>query len=107
MSNNHTVTSSIVVNLHPSIHTKFYGFNQMLCDKCTWPWGHCLLFDLGGAPTPRLADIMDTKRITALDRGNLRGEPWMESAKESLGPRLEWKGRRDDERRWLWRIGVI
>ncbi|GFT27469.1 hypothetical protein TNCV_1275661 [Trichonephila clavipes] len=31
-----------------------------------------------------------------------------ESAKEKrLGPRLEWKGRKDVERRWRWRIGVI
>ncbi|GFT45825.1 hypothetical protein TNCV_1781591 [Trichonephila clavipes] len=30
----------------------------MFCGKCTWPWRDCLLFDLGGAPTPRLATIM-------------------------------------------------
>ncbi|GFU93376.1 uncharacterized protein TNCV_1861061 [Trichonephila clavipes] len=33
----------------------------MLCDKCKWPWGHCLLFDLGQAPTPRLA-VIDNRR---------------------------------------------
>ncbi|GFS97096.1 hypothetical protein TNCV_184471 [Trichonephila clavipes] len=30
----------------------------MLNDTCTGPWGHCLLFDLREAPTPRLAAIM-------------------------------------------------
>ncbi|GFY27136.1 hypothetical protein TNCV_2067571 [Trichonephila clavipes] len=50
------VTSAFVVNPHPSIHIKFYRFSQMLCEECTWPWGHCLLFELG--PTPRLAAIM-------------------------------------------------
>ncbi|GFW57159.1 hypothetical protein TNCV_540761 [Trichonephila clavipes] len=34
-----------------------------------------------------------------------------ESAKKGIldggGPRVEWKERRDDERRWRWRIGVI
>ncbi|GFU75826.1 hypothetical protein TNCV_1652861 [Trichonephila clavipes] len=43
---------------HPSIHAKFYGSNQMLSDKYTWPWVHWLLFDLGEVPTPRLAGIM-------------------------------------------------
>ncbi|GFS54298.1 hypothetical protein TNCV_4808201 [Trichonephila clavipes] len=39
-----TVTSSIVVNPHPSFHDKFYGFNQMLNYQCTWSWGivYCL-----------------------------------------------------------------
>ncbi|GFX59678.1 hypothetical protein TNCV_3754431 [Trichonephila clavipes] len=36
-----------------------------------------------------------------LDRENLR------RALKKGGPRLEWKGRKDDERRWRWRIGVI
>ncbi|GFV02068.1 uncharacterized protein TNCV_3479951 [Trichonephila clavipes] len=52
------VTSSIVVNPHPSILAQFYGFHQMLIDKCTWPWDHCLLFELGQAPTSRMAVIM-------------------------------------------------
>ncbi|GFW67754.1 hypothetical protein TNCV_3870851 [Trichonephila clavipes] len=30
----------------------------MLCEKCTWPWGHCLLFDPEEAPTSRLAATM-------------------------------------------------
>ncbi|GFW94710.1 hypothetical protein TNCV_4247501 [Trichonephila clavipes] len=32
--------------------------SSWLRDQCTWLWGHCLLFDLGEAPTPRLAVII-------------------------------------------------
>ncbi|GFT31575.1 uncharacterized protein TNCV_609521 [Trichonephila clavipes] len=39
------VTSLIVVNPHPSILDKFYGFIQQLNDPCTCPWDHCLLFE--------------------------------------------------------------
>ncbi|GFV74903.1 hypothetical protein TNCV_1041411 [Trichonephila clavipes] len=40
----------------------------MLCDKCTWPWGHCLLlFELGKAPTPRLAVIMVKRELAPND----------------------------------------
>ncbi|GFT45869.1 hypothetical protein TNCV_2250161 [Trichonephila clavipes] len=39
----------------------------MLSDKCTWSWGHCLLFDLGQAPTPRLAVIMVKREPAPID----------------------------------------
>ncbi|GFS96877.1 hypothetical protein TNCV_4177711 [Trichonephila clavipes] len=35
------------MNSHSSILTKLYVFNQLLHDQCMWPWGHCLLFELG------------------------------------------------------------
>ncbi|GFV50796.1 hypothetical protein TNCV_4237511 [Trichonephila clavipes] len=62
-----SATSSNVVNPRPSIRTKFYGFNQMLCDKGMWPSGQCLLFDLGGVPRPRLAAIMVKERRHLID----------------------------------------
>ncbi|GFX91431.1 hypothetical protein TNCV_3545141 [Trichonephila clavipes] len=83
----------------------------MLSDKCKWSWGHCLLFDLGRALTPRLAAIMIKESRHLIDNRRREESPgWREleeSAKERLDPRLEWKGRKDDERRWCWRIGVI
>ncbi|GFV77523.1 hypothetical protein TNCV_1070521 [Trichonephila clavipes] len=97
----------------------------MLNGQCTWPWGHCLLFELGQAPTPRLAVIMGKRELVSNDNrrslykknpvasaGNEEKSPgWREleeSAKEKKRrPRLEWKGRKDDERQWRWRIGVI
>ncbi|GFV99337.1 hypothetical protein TNCV_1513091 [Trichonephila clavipes] len=39
----------------------------MLSDQCTWPWGHCLLFELGQAPTPRLAVIMVKREPAPFD----------------------------------------
>ncbi|GFU31918.1 hypothetical protein TNCV_1111691 [Trichonephila clavipes] len=36
----------------------------------------------------------------ALDRENMRGEPWLERTERRALRRLEWKGRKDDERRW-------
>ncbi|GFX12337.1 hypothetical protein TNCV_63831 [Trichonephila clavipes] len=39
----------------------------MLNDKCKSPFGHCLLFDLGQAPTPRLAIIMVKKEPAPSD----------------------------------------
>ncbi|GFW12931.1 hypothetical protein TNCV_3328641 [Trichonephila clavipes] len=80
-------TSSIVVNPHPSMHTKFYGFNQKLCDKCTWPWGHCLLFDLGGAPTTRLAAIKvkDSRHLIDNRRSLSRKNPVTSAGVERMG----------------------
>ncbi|GFS64457.1 hypothetical protein TNCV_3956131 [Trichonephila clavipes] len=47
----------------------------MLNDKCTWLWGHCLLFVLGQAPTPRLAAIMGKREPAPIDnRRNLPRE---------------------------------
>ncbi|GFV46851.1 hypothetical protein TNCV_1938741 [Trichonephila clavipes] len=58
--------TSIVVNPHPSIHDKFYGFSQMLSVMCTWPWGR-LLIDLGQASIPRLAVIMVNREPAPID----------------------------------------
>ncbi|GFW23769.1 uncharacterized protein TNCV_2033121 [Trichonephila clavipes] len=55
------------------------------------------LGDEGGEPCPGSREL--EKR--ALDGENLR------RALKKGGPRLEWKGRRDDKRRWRWRIRVI
>ncbi|GFX27901.1 hypothetical protein TNCV_3083241 [Trichonephila clavipes] len=41
----------------------------MFSDQCTWPWGPCLLFELGQAPTPRLAVIMVKREPTPLKIG--------------------------------------
>ncbi|GFU16270.1 hypothetical protein TNCV_4422251 [Trichonephila clavipes] len=41
----------------------------MLSDKCTWPWDHWLLFDLGQAPIPRLAVIMVKRETAPIDNG--------------------------------------
>ncbi|GFW19629.1 hypothetical protein TNCV_1605201 [Trichonephila clavipes] len=55
----------------------------MLSDKCTWPWGHWVLFGLGKAPTPRLAVIMVKREAAPIDnRRSLR-------RKESLGRALK------------------
>ncbi|GFX35068.1 hypothetical protein TNCV_2330081 [Trichonephila clavipes] len=64
-----SATSSIVVNPQPSINTKVYGFNQILCDKCTWQWNYCLLFDLEAALTPRMEE---EEKSHVLDPENLR-----------------------------------
>ncbi|GFU71028.1 transposable element Tcb1 transposase [Trichonephila clavipes] len=109
----------------------------MLSDKCTWPWGHCLFFDLRQAPTPRLAVIMVKREPVPIDNrrslscrlgrwcdgqvcpdvGREIMAPWLRRPgrreespdgenlrralkNRSLG-RLEWKGRKDDERRCL------
>ncbi|GFW99373.1 hypothetical protein TNCV_3006751 [Trichonephila clavipes] len=32
--------------------------SSWLSDQCTWPWRHCLLFDLAEVPAPRLAVII-------------------------------------------------
>ncbi|GFX33088.1 hypothetical protein TNCV_5042561 [Trichonephila clavipes] len=71
----------------------------MLNDKSAW--GHCLLFDLGGAPTPRLAVIMVKRESAPLyNRRTLRRE-------ESPGGRdLEVSAKeRDWDRDWSGREG--
>ncbi|GFU25959.1 hypothetical protein TNCV_5104561 [Trichonephila clavipes] len=42
---------------------------------------------------------------TARDEENLR-RALKKRDLDGGGPRLEWKERRDDERRWRWRIGM-
>ncbi|GFV97920.1 hypothetical protein TNCV_5069601 [Trichonephila clavipes] len=42
-----------------SIHIKAYSLEQVAKRRRTRPWGHCVLFDLGAAPTLRLKVIMD------------------------------------------------
>ncbi|GFV45363.1 hypothetical protein TNCV_4490991 [Trichonephila clavipes] len=42
----------------------------------------------------------------ALDGQNLRSA-LKERDLDGGGPRLQWKEKRDDERRWRWRVGVI
>ncbi|GFV69948.1 hypothetical protein TNCV_1983151 [Trichonephila clavipes] len=44
--------------------------------------------------------FLENERRT-LDQENLR------RALKKGGPRLKWKGRKEDERRWRWRIGAI
>ncbi|PRD23200.1 UNVERIFIED_CONTAM: hypothetical protein NCL1_47057 [Trichonephila clavipes] len=53
--------------------------------------------DEGGEPCPGSREL--EKR--ALDGENLR------RALKKGGPRLEWKGRRDNKRRWRWRIRIV
>ncbi|GFT00598.1 uncharacterized protein TNCV_141441 [Trichonephila clavipes] len=31
---------------HPSIVPECFTINQLWNDRCTWPWGHCLLSEL-------------------------------------------------------------
>ncbi|GFS86293.1 uncharacterized protein TNCV_4360211 [Trichonephila clavipes] len=31
---------------HPSIVPEVFTINQLWNDRCTWPWGHCLLSEL-------------------------------------------------------------
>ncbi|GFX28464.1 uncharacterized protein TNCV_1152731 [Trichonephila clavipes] len=31
---------------HPSIVPECFTINQLRNDRCTWPWGHCLLSEL-------------------------------------------------------------
>ncbi|GFS61532.1 uncharacterized protein TNCV_4312331 [Trichonephila clavipes] len=31
---------------HPSIVPERFTINQLWNDRCTWPWGHCLLSEL-------------------------------------------------------------
>ncbi|GFX29883.1 hypothetical protein TNCV_4750111 [Trichonephila clavipes] len=47
------------------------------------------------------------ERIPALDGESMRAEPWLERTGKGLSPRLEWRGRIDDERRWRGRIGEM
>ncbi|GFW11612.1 hypothetical protein TNCV_42471 [Trichonephila clavipes] len=46
--------------MNPTLTSKPSYMVQSRCmsDQCTWPWGHYILFDLGEAPTPRLAVII-------------------------------------------------
>ncbi|GFW88120.1 histone-lysine N-methyltransferase SETMAR [Trichonephila clavipes] len=68
--------------------------NRCLSDQCKWPWGHCLLFDIGEAPTLRLAVRMVKVEPAPID--NRRRE-------ESPGKREESPGERDElEKRDLW-----
>ncbi|GFT77261.1 uncharacterized protein TNCV_182821 [Trichonephila clavipes] len=38
---------------HPSIVPEFFTINQLWNDRCTWPWGYCLLFELSGSGVSR------------------------------------------------------
>ncbi|GFW81450.1 hypothetical protein TNCV_377981 [Trichonephila clavipes] len=68
----------------------------MLYDKCTWPWGHCLLFELGQAPTPRLAVKMVKREPATIDnRRSLR-------RKESPG----WRELDESPKERMTEIGV-
>ncbi|PRD36331.1 UNVERIFIED_CONTAM: hypothetical protein NCL1_09026 [Trichonephila clavipes] len=31
---------------HPSIVPECFTINQLWNDRCTWPWGHCLLSEI-------------------------------------------------------------
>ncbi|GFU07333.1 hypothetical protein TNCV_2656411 [Trichonephila clavipes] len=66
----------------------------MLSDECTWPWGHWLFFDLGQAPTPRLAVIMVKREPAPIDNRRREG---------SLGWR-EYEENPENKRLGRWRI---
>ncbi|GFV06381.1 DUF4817 domain-containing protein, partial [Trichonephila clavipes] len=55
----HSVTSSLGTYPTHSIHVKGYSSEQVAKRRSTWPWGHCLLFDLAATPTLSLKILMD------------------------------------------------
>ncbi|GFW39014.1 hypothetical protein TNCV_1830061 [Trichonephila clavipes] len=71
----------------------------MLSDKCTWSWYHCLLFDLGQPPTPRLAVMMVKREPAPIDN---RRSPCMRRTRAPRQVSKEWIYRtKEDERREL------
>ncbi|GFV63369.1 hypothetical protein TNCV_3286111 [Trichonephila clavipes] len=65
-----------------SMEDKFYGFNQMLSAR-----GHCLLFDPGQAPTPKLAAIMVKESRHPIDnrRSLSKKNPFDSAGVERMG----------------------
>ncbi|GFU31041.1 hypothetical protein TNCV_4468181 [Trichonephila clavipes] len=59
----------------------------------TSPWGHCLLFDLGGALTPRLAAIKVKESRHPIDnKGSLsKKNPVTSAGVERMGKSPGWK----------------
>ncbi|GFY32826.1 hypothetical protein TNCV_4024501 [Trichonephila clavipes] len=45
--------------------------------------------------------------MMSIRRGESPGSRELEESPKRRGPILEWKGRKDDERQWRWRIEVI
>ncbi|GFV98379.1 hypothetical protein TNCV_623381 [Trichonephila clavipes] len=93
------VTSSIVVNPHPSIQE---GRGRLL-----WPAN-----EKGRGSCCGPAWVFKKGFLGELEKGESPGWGELEeSAKEkeswTVEDPVEWKERRDDERRWRWRIGVI
>ncbi|GFW17881.1 hypothetical protein TNCV_1134811 [Trichonephila clavipes] len=69
----------------------------MLSDRCTRPWGHWVLFDLGQAPTPRLTVIMVKSEPAPIDN---RHSLYEKNTVTMIGDTNEARGR---EERPGWR----
>ncbi|GFV34996.1 hypothetical protein TNCV_4053141 [Trichonephila clavipes] len=73
--------------------------NRWLRDQSSWLWGLCLLFDLGEAPTPRLAVIMVKGMLAPIDhRRSLsvhrilhaaRARPHLSASRTDVAPSIE------------------
>ncbi|GFW39899.1 hypothetical protein TNCV_4358941 [Trichonephila clavipes] len=90
------VASSIGASPTLLFTPSFMVQNRCLSDKCTWPCGHCLLFDLGKAPISRLSVIMVKGELEPIDYRRREESP----EKKRLG---RWRieiGAEREERPW-------
>ncbi|GFX60669.1 hypothetical protein TNCV_4917191 [Trichonephila clavipes] len=66
------------MNLHakfrydPAVTSSIVGFNQLLNDQCTWPWGHCLLFELRKSADTQTGRHNGEKKPAPIDNSVLK-----------------------------------